>query len=213
MAFFSRKPSVAESNYDVSIKELLSIKAALEEWRHWLEGAHFPFRVITDHKNLEYIKNAKRLNPCQACQALFFTQFTFTVTYCPDSKNSKADALSRMCDSTNTLLVPEPILPPSVIVALIRWDIMEEIQCALQDEPHSLHCPNNKQYVPQKLMQRVMQWVHTSLSTGHPGITRTCALVCNSFWWPTLNDDVAAYVRSSHICAHQGHQDKVRQAC
>lgn len=118
-----------------------------------------------------------------------------------------------MCDSTNTLLVPEPILPPSVIVALIRWDIMEEIQCALQDEPHSLHCPNNKQYVPQKLMQRVMQWVHTSLSTGHPGITRTCALVCNSFWWPTLNDDVAAYVRSSHICAHQGHQDKVRQAC
>ncbi len=55
-AFFSRKLNTAERNYDVGNKELLSIKAALAEWRHWLEGAHHPFQVITDHKNLEYIK-------------------------------------------------------------------------------------------------------------------------------------------------------------
>ncbi|KAK3509524.1 hypothetical protein QTP70_000538 [Hemibagrus guttatus] len=35
-AFFSRKLTTAEANYDVGNQELLSIKAALEEWRHWL---------------------------------------------------------------------------------------------------------------------------------------------------------------------------------
>ncbi len=64
--FFSRKLTSAEHNYDVGNKELLSMKAAIEEWRHWLEAAVHPFRVITDHKNLEYIKSAKRLNPRQA---------------------------------------------------------------------------------------------------------------------------------------------------
>ncbi len=79
-AFFSRKLTAAERNYDVGNKQLLSMKAAIEEWIHWLEGATHPFQVITDHKNLEYIKSAKRLNPRQAPWALFFTRFQFTVT-------------------------------------------------------------------------------------------------------------------------------------
>uniref|UniRef100_A0A3B1JLN1 ribonuclease H n=1 Tax=Astyanax mexicanus TaxID=7994 RepID=A0A3B1JLN1_ASTMX len=65
-AFFSRKLSEAEKNYDIGNRELLAVKLALEEWRHWLEGAKMPFVVFTDHKNLEYIRTAKRLNPRQA---------------------------------------------------------------------------------------------------------------------------------------------------
>ncbi|CAJ0953262.1 unnamed protein product, partial [Ranitomeya imitator] len=38
-AFFSRKFSPAERNYDVGNRELLALKWAFEEWRHWLEGA------------------------------------------------------------------------------------------------------------------------------------------------------------------------------
>ncbi|KAK3524119.1 hypothetical protein QTP70_017974 [Hemibagrus guttatus] len=63
-AFYSRKLTLVETNYDVGKKELLvplSIKAALEEWRHWLEGACHPFLVLTD-QNMEYLKGAKRLN-------------------------------------------------------------------------------------------------------------------------------------------------------
>ncbi|KAI3377243.1 hypothetical protein L3Q82_008481, partial [Scortum barcoo] len=37
-AFLSRKLSSAERNYDMGNRELLAIKVALEEWRHWLEG-------------------------------------------------------------------------------------------------------------------------------------------------------------------------------
>lgn len=37
-AFFSRRRTPAEQNYDVGNRELLAVKLALEEWRHWLEG-------------------------------------------------------------------------------------------------------------------------------------------------------------------------------
>ncbi len=51
-SFFSRSLSSAERNYDVGNRELLAVKLALEEWRHWLEGSKHPFIVWTDHKNL-----------------------------------------------------------------------------------------------------------------------------------------------------------------
>lgn len=47
-----RKPNQAEFNYDVGNQELHSIKAALDEWCHYLEAEHFPFQVITDTKTL-----------------------------------------------------------------------------------------------------------------------------------------------------------------
>ncbi|KAK3570720.1 hypothetical protein QTP86_025263 [Hemibagrus guttatus] len=61
--FFSRKLNPAERNYDIGNRELLAVKLALEEWRHWLQGAKHPFLVLTDHKNLEYLRAAKRLFP------------------------------------------------------------------------------------------------------------------------------------------------------
>lgn len=65
-AYFSKKLSPAEQNYDISNRELLAIKLAHEEWRHWLEGANHSFEVITDHKNLQFLREAKHLNPRQA---------------------------------------------------------------------------------------------------------------------------------------------------
>ncbi len=65
-AFFSHKLSPAERNYDIGNRELLAVKLALEEWRHWLEGAKHSFVVWTDHKNLTYIQETKRLNSRQA---------------------------------------------------------------------------------------------------------------------------------------------------
>ena len=74
-AYFSYRLSPAESNYDIGNRELLAVKMALEEWRHWLEGSGVPFIVWTDHKNLAYISTAKMLNSRQARWALFFRTF------------------------------------------------------------------------------------------------------------------------------------------
>lgn len=61
-AFYSRRLTPAERNYDVGNCELLALVMALQEWRHWLMGASKPFIIWTDHKNLAYLCGAKRLN-------------------------------------------------------------------------------------------------------------------------------------------------------
>ncbi len=120
-AFFSRKLTPAEQNYDIRNMELLAIKLALEEWRDWLEGANHPFTVITDNKNLQYLREAKRLNPRQARWALLFTRFEFTITYRPCSRNCKADALSRLY-TPDSPVDTELILPPDLVVNPILWN-------------------------------------------------------------------------------------------
>lgn len=45
-------------------QELLAVKV-VEDWWHLLEGAEQPFCICTDHKNLTYIRTAKRLNARQ----------------------------------------------------------------------------------------------------------------------------------------------------
>uniref|UniRef100_A0A4W5QYB6 Reverse transcriptase/retrotransposon-derived protein RNase H-like domain-containing protein n=1 Tax=Hucho hucho TaxID=62062 RepID=A0A4W5QYB6_9TELE len=134
-AFLSRKLSPAKRNFDVGNRELLAVKLALEEWRHWLEGSVIPFIVWTDHKNLAYIQSAKRLNSRQARWALFFGRFNFTLTYRPGSKNTKPDALSRQFTADNTSSEPETIMPSSCIVAAVSWQIEYRVRQAQLNQP------------------------------------------------------------------------------
>lgn len=107
-AYLSHYLSSAECNYNIGNRELLAVKVALEEWRHWLEGADLPFLVWTNHKNLEYLQSAKILN---SRQALFCNQFNFHLSYRPGSKNAKPDALSRFHSPDLDTKGPAFILP------------------------------------------------------------------------------------------------------
>ncbi|KAK3565772.1 hypothetical protein QTP86_015024 [Hemibagrus guttatus] len=200
-AFYSRKLMAAEANYDVGNRELLAIKAALEEWRHWLEGAHHPFQVLNDHRNLEYLRGAKRLNPRQARWVLFFTRFLFTVSSRPGSKKGKTDALSRQFEAANESGQPDLILPATALLAPVQWDLVEEIRRAHADEPPPAGCPPNKLFVLQQFRSQVMQWVHEAPSSGHPGTRRLTQLIRRRFWWPSLGSDVEGYVRQCPTCA------------
>lgn len=201
VAFFSRRLSPAEKNYDVGNRELLAIKLALEEWRHWLEGAELPFIVWTDHKNLSYIQTAKRLNSRQARWQLFFTRFNFSVTYRPGSRNTKPDALSRQHGQDNTISCPEEIIPASRVVASLTWEIEDNIREALQSDPDPGNGPPNRTFVPQSARSQVLQWGHTSRWACHPGVNRTLALLKRKFWWPTMELDVRRFVAACSVCA------------
>ncbi|CAJ0943660.1 unnamed protein product [Ranitomeya imitator] len=148
-AFFSRKFSPAERNYDVGNRELLAVKWAFEEWRHWLEGAKHRILVLTDHKNLIYLESAKRQNPRQARWSLFFSHFDFVVSYLPGSKNVKADALSRsfLPDSPG-VLEPVGILKDGVILSAISPDLRWVLREFQADKPD--RCPVGKLFVPDR---------------------------------------------------------------
>jgi hypothetical protein len=182
-AFLSRRLSKAERNYDVGNRELLAVKLALEEWRHWLEGADLPFVVWTDHKNLEYIRKANRLNSRQARWALFFNRFSFSLSYRPGSRNVKPDVLSRLFDPEPEAKEPETILPLTLVVGAVTWPIETEVKRANGGAPAPSGCPANRQFVPIELRPQVIHWAHTSWLSCHPGVKRTVFAISRRFWW------------------------------
>ncbi|CAJ0965440.1 unnamed protein product [Ranitomeya imitator] len=163
-AFFSRKFSPAERNY-VGNRELLAMKWAFEEWRHWLEGARHRVVVLTDHKNLMYLESAKRLNPRQARWSLFFSRFNFVVSYLPGSKNVKADALSRsfVLDSPGNS-EPTGILRDGVILSAVSPDLRRALQEFQADKPD--RCPPERLFVPDNWTSRVISEVEPSDCPG-----------------------------------------------
>ncbi|OBT70641.1 hypothetical protein VF21_10648 [Pseudogymnoascus sp. 05NY08] len=98
IAYYSRKLSPAELNYDIYDKELLAIIVAFEQWRVYLKGSTYPVQVWTDHKNLIYFTTTKVLNRRQVCWAETLAAYNFTITYRKGSENVRADALSRRTD-------------------------------------------------------------------------------------------------------------------
>ncbi|KAI4899248.1 hypothetical protein NFI96_022015 [Prochilodus magdalenae] len=199
---FSHKLSPAERNYGIGDKELLAIKLAFDEWRHWLEGAQYPFLVLTDHKNLEYLRSAKRLNSRQARWSLFFSRFNFQITYRPGTRNTKADALSRIFENEpSEPPASKPILEPNIVLSPVRWEIDDEIDRLNMVEPVPETCPTDRLYVPAQVRDRLVTWAHTSLTSGHPGETRTYQLLSGKYWWESMSKDVHRFVSSCSTCS------------
>lgn len=200
-AFFSHRLSPAERNYDIGNRELLAVKLALEEWRHWLEGSGVPFIVWTDHKNLEYIRTAKRLNSRQARWALFFGRFDFSLSYRPGSENIKPDSLSRIFDRSERLSTPECILPEKIVISALVWEVESRVKAALEGVTPPVGCPPNRLFVPERLRSNVIQWGHCSNIACHPGVSRTRFLVKQRFWWPHMARDIHSFVLACSVCA------------
>lgn len=158
-------------------RELLVIKVALEEWRHWLEGASQPFLFSTGHKNLEHLRTAKRFNSQQARWALFFKRFHFAVSYQPGSKNTKPGALCRLFPVDKPFMDPAPILPPSCVVGSFTWDIEHKVMKANASCHPPAGSPLNRLFVPPTLRSQVIHWAHALQISHHPGVSRTMFVI------------------------------------
>lgn len=98
VAFYSRKFTPAEINYEIYDKEMLAIVTAFREWRQYLEGSQHQIKVFTDHKNLEWFTTTKNLNRRQARWAELISGYNFVIVYRPGSQGGKPDALTRRPD-------------------------------------------------------------------------------------------------------------------
>ena len=97
VAYFSKKMSPAECNYEIYDKELLAIVRAFEEWRPELAGndPKHPVNVLSDHRSLEYFMTTKELNRRQARWSEFLSEFQFKIQYRPGKQGTKPDSLTR----------------------------------------------------------------------------------------------------------------------
>lgn len=98
VAFYSKSLNDAERNYEIYDKELLAIVRALDEWRHYLEGASYQIDIVSDHKNLLYFSKSRTLTRRQARWSLFLARFYFEIRHRPGRLGGKPDAMSRRPD-------------------------------------------------------------------------------------------------------------------
>lgn len=95
VAYFSKKLTPVECNYNIHDKELLAIVRCLTEWRGELIGLQKPFTIITDHSNLKYFMTTRKLTERHVRWSQFLSQFNFLLKYRSGKKSERPDALSR----------------------------------------------------------------------------------------------------------------------
>jgi transposase InsO family protein len=261
VAYFSKKHSPAECNYEIYDKELMAIVRAFEEWRPELQSVENPIQVLTDHKNLEYFTTTKLLNRRQARWSQFLSQFNFKIVYRPGKSGGKPDSLTRrsgdlpkegderMTENFSVVIKPHQIvhlladgppagpppppdpvpdaapLPPedeavtlahlfreayeadlfpSQVLGMLRDGVRHSrritlAECAQEDNRLTYR---GKLYVPEyePLRLHLMQQHHDAPVAGHPGRSKTLELLCRTYYWPKMRQDVERYVRNCHIC-------------
>ena len=97
VAYYSKKFSGPAMRYDTHDKELMAIWDAFVHWRHYLAGAKFPIKVLSDHNNLRYFMTTKQLTGRQARWAEYLSGFDFEIEHRAGTRNP-ADGPSRRPD-------------------------------------------------------------------------------------------------------------------
>lgn len=95
MAYFSKKLSPVECNYNIHDKELLAIVRCLNEWRAELIGLKKPFLILTDHKNLKYFMTSRKLTERHVRWSQTLSQFNFHLKFRAGRQGDRPDSLSR----------------------------------------------------------------------------------------------------------------------
>ena len=189
-AYYSRKMTAPETNYDIHDKELLAIVEALRHWRVHLEGAKYQVQILTDHKNLLYWTTTKELNRRQVRWAETLASYDFKITYVRGTENGRADALSRRSDYMGTMK-PRPA------------SILQERDGGLsyrKPEPQALMIMADFEPSPEQ-KQQIMESRHDQKTAGHKGVAKTMELITRDFIWKGLRRDVEEYIRNCNICA------------
>lgn len=145
----------------------------------------WPPEAESDHKNLTYLRTAKR----QGSLVTIFCTFS-PIVQGPEMSN----ALSRQFATNTSTAEPGYILPGSCRVGAVTWRIKDTIQQALQEKPNPGTGPPGCQFVPTSTCATVLHWIHTFHFSIHPGMRRTICLLRCHFWWDSVQKDVREYV-------------------
>ncbi|KAF4556639.1 Transposon Tf2-5 polyprotein-like protein 2 [Elsinoe fawcettii] len=193
IAYYSRKMTGPELNYDIHDKELLAIVEAFREWRVYLEGTTTPVQVYTDHKNLLYWTTTKVLNRRQVRWSETLASCNFQIYHVKGSENGGADALSRRPDYSKNMTITEASMLKQQDGALVYKHPKVEQLCTLTQE------------LTQEQKQEIIRAHHDDLTAGHGGIDKTIELITRNYLWQGLRNDVKNYIAACDTCHKSKH--------
>lgn len=209
IAYMSQKFTDTQKKYHVTELECLAVILAIEKFRPYVEGSHF--RVITDHHSLLWLKNLKDPNGRLARWALRLQAYDFTLMHRKGKHHVVPDALSRSInvidvsqfENTNDkwytnlkkLALDEPQNHDNLKVVnellYIRNNMNEECE-----NPECLW----RLCVPKENRVEVIRSNHDDDTSCHFGRFKTINKIRDRYYWPSMNQSIAEYVRNCEVC-------------
>jgi len=201
VAYYSRKMTQAEQNYDIHDKELLAIVVALQHWRVYAEGAP-EMTIYSDHKNLVTFTTTKELTQRRQIRwAELLGQYKFRIVYTPGKDNGRADALSRRSDYMDKEPVSHSILrmnaDGSLSANVLDFNTITQVQRA--DEEQFPILQGKLQVEPDKV-EACVRAHHDDPMAGHPGVARTIELIKRGYNFPRMKEQVKRYISRCTEC-------------
>jgi len=105
ISYWSRQLTKAKRNYSVIEREALAAVSTIKEFYLYVYG--FPFKLITDHNPLIFIRSLKDVGGRLSRWIMFLQQFNFEFQYRAGKEHSNDDALSRLPPVDGVLPVRE----------------------------------------------------------------------------------------------------------
>jgi hypothetical protein len=99
IAYYSSTFIPAEQNYDIYERELLAVLKSLEHWRPHLAATEIPVTVLTDHANLTFWKNPRKVNRRVARWFATLQDYNLRIKHVPGKLHAAPDMLSRCPDA------------------------------------------------------------------------------------------------------------------
>ncbi|RAL58210.1 hypothetical protein DID88_002313 [Monilinia fructigena] len=209
IAFYSRKLSPAELNYEIYDKELLAIVDAFREWRVYLEGSKYTQRQVRWSETM--------------------ANYNFKISYVKGSENARADALSRKPEyqenksyesyaifkkEGESLVYNAPQLAATHILednhlrikiqshydkdaTAIRIRKTIEPGFTIENETIYFH---GKVYIPSQMTKEFVTEQHGLPAHGHQGIARTFARLREISYFPRMRTIVEEVVGNCDTC-------------
>ena len=217
LEFASRTMTPAERNYSVCERECLAVLWATRKFRPYIEG--YRFKVITDHSSLRWLHNLKNPTGRLARWALELQDHDMQIEYRAGALNHVPDALSRMseedaleaisaiceCEETSDTwykkmfkqVAEKPDDWPNWKILgnkLYRYKPDATIELEIEDQEAW------KLVLPKEKRAEALHECHDEPTAGHLGKRKTYLRIALKYYWPSIQKDVADYVRNCFVC-------------
>lgn len=132
VAYGSKVFNPAERSYCTTRKELLAVVTFTEKFKCYLQGQKFLIR--TDHQALKYLNNFKEPTGQLARWLEELQDFDYIIEHRPGKQHVNADALSRLCPSSNSC--------PTCVVSVVRTRAQTRQQQVQQQDEVPSNAPS-----------------------------------------------------------------------